>query len=154
MTRNSSKVLGRHVIVPDVNLLVHAMNTESIHHEQAWSWWSSALNGTEHIGLGWSVMTGYLRVTTHSRIMPKPQSFELAVNDVRLWLAAPITLTLAPGPDHLHLMEKLMSGAGRGGDLTPDVHLAALAVENGGTVYSQDADFARFDGVHWINPCA
>ncbi len=141
------------MIVPDVNLLVHAMNTESIHHEQAWKWWSASLNGTEHIGFGWSVITGYLRVTTHPRIMPKPQSFELAVDDVRHWLAAPITLTLAPGPDHLHLMERLMSGAGRGGDLTPGVHLAALAVENGGTIYSQDADFARFDGVRWINPC-
>ena len=51
-------------------------------------------------------------------------------------------------------MDALMSGAGRGGDLTPDVHLGALAVENGGTIYSQDADFARFHGVRWINPCA
>jgi predicted nucleic acid-binding protein len=67
---------------------------------------------------------------------------------------APISVMLTPGPDHLHVMESLMEGAGRGGDLTPDVHLAALAVENGGTIYSQDADFARFLGVRWINPCA
>jgi predicted nucleic acid-binding protein len=36
------------VIVPDVNLLVHAMNAESEHHERAWSWWSSTWAGTEH----------------------------------------------------------------------------------------------------------
>jgi uncharacterized protein len=142
------------VIVPDVNLLVHAMNTDSEHHDQAWEWWRSALNGSEHVGLAWSVLTGYLRVTTHPRIMSGPQSFEVAINDVRQWLAAPITISLTPGPDHLRVMENLMAGAGRGGDLTPDVHLAALACENGGTICSQDADFARFEGVRWINPCA
>jgi predicted nucleic acid-binding protein len=46
-----------------------------------------------------------------------------------------------------------MVGAGRGGDLIPDVHLASLAAENGGTICSQDADFARFEGIRWINPC-
>ena len=51
-------------------------------------------------------------------------------------------------------MDALMPGAGRGGDFTPDAHLAALAVENRGTISSQDADFARFHGVRWINPCA
>lgn len=39
-----------------------------------------------------------------------------------------------------------------GGDLVSEAHLAALAFENGGTVYSQDADFARFNGVRWTNP--
>jgi uncharacterized protein len=142
------------VIVPDVNLLVHAMNTDSEHNDQAWEWWSSALNGSEHVGLSWSVLTGYLRVTTHPRIMPVPQSFGAAINDVRSWMSAPITMVLTPGPDHLQIMENLMAGAGRGGDLIPDVHLAALALENGGTICSQDADFARFERVRWINPCA
>lgn len=148
------KVLVLSVIVPDVNVLVHAMNTECRHHEKAWAWWSGALEGNEHIGFAWSVVTGYLRVTTHPRIMPKPLPFELAASDVRSWLSLPLTLTLVPGPDHLHAMERLMSGAGSGADLTPDVHLAALVLENGGTVYSQDADFARFDGVRWMNPCS
>ena len=142
------------MIVPDVNLLVHAMNAESDHHERAWSWWSSTWNGTEHIGLVWSVMIGYLRITTHPRIMPVPQPFDAAISDVRSWMGAPISVMLTPGPDHLHVMDALMAGAGRGGDLTSDAHLAALAVENGGTIYSQDADFARFHGVRWINPCA
>ena len=86
--------------------------------------------------------------------MPNPQDFDRAAEDLRLWLAAPITMTLTPGPDHLQVMRTLMAGAGRGGDLTPDVHLAALAFENGGTIYSQDADFARFNRIQWINPCA
>ena len=86
------------MIVPDVNLLVHAMNAESDHHERAWSWWSSTWNGTEHIGLAWSVMIGYLRITTHPRIMPVPQPFDAAISDVRSWMGAPISVMLTPAP--------------------------------------------------------
>ena len=85
--------------------------------------------------------------------MPVPQPFDVAINDVRAWMGAPVSVMLTLGPDHLHVMDALMPGAGRGGDLTPDADLAALALESGGTIYSQDADFARFDGVRWINPC-
>ena len=75
-----------------------------------------------------------------------------ATGDVQAWLASPITVVLQPGPEHMQLMTNFLAVAGGGGDLVPDAHLAALAFENGGTVYSQDADFARFTGVRWINP--
>ena len=41
-----------------------------------------------------------------------------------------------------------------GGNLTTDAHLAVLAVERGYVLYSTDADFARFSGLRWVNPCA
>lgn len=140
------------VIVPDVNLLIHAMNTDSDHHAAAWSWWSAALNGDEHIGLTWPVLIGYLRLTTHPRILGRPLDSPTAATHVRGWIDSPRTVLIDPGPDHVHVMERLLRSAGSGGDLIPDAHLAALAIENGGTVYSQDADFARFDGVRWVNP--
>ena len=84
----------------------------------------------------------------------KAATFELAISDVRCWLTEHITLTVVPGLDHLQVREMLMSGAGRGGELTPDVQLAALEIENGGTAYPQDADFACFHGIRWINPRA
>ncbi len=57
------------------------------------------------------------------------------------------------GSEYIGLSWSVLA-AGGGGDLVPDAHLAALTVENGGTVYSQDADFARFSDVRWINPLA
>jgi predicted nucleic acid-binding protein len=38
--------------------------------------------------------------------------------------------------------------------LLGDFHLAALAIETGGTIYSNDADFAQFKEIRWINPLA
>jgi len=40
------------------------------------------------------------------------------------------------------------------GNLVPDAHLAALAIEHGLTLCSADGDFARFPGVRWENPLA
>jgi hypothetical protein len=33
-----------------------------------------------------------------------------------------------------------------------DIHLAALAIEHGLIVCSNDNDFARFPNVRWLNP--
>ena len=38
------------------------------------------------------------------------------------------------------------------GNLVPDAHVAALAIEHGLVLCSTDGDFARFDGLEWLNP--
>ncbi len=37
------------------------------------------------------------------------------------------------------------------GNLVPDAHLAALAIQHGLTVCSADTDFARFSEIRWTN---
>jgi predicted nucleic acid-binding protein len=46
----------------------------------------------------------------------------------------------------------VLAGTSVHGDLVPDAHLAALAIEHGLTVASTDGDFGRFPGVRWTNP--
>ena len=140
------------MIVPDVNVLIHAMNSDSEHHALAWTWWNSALGGHERIGLTWPVITAYVRISSNPRIMPNPIAPAEAISDVRTWLDSRNVDVLTPGPDHLHVLDQMLDDAGRGGDFVTDAHLAAIAFEHGGTVYSQDADFARFTQVRWIDP--
>ncbi len=40
------------------------------------------------------------------------------------------------------------------GNLIPDAHLAALALDHGLVVCTSDSDFAAFPGVRWKNPLA
>jgi len=61
---------------------------------------------------------------------------------------------LSPGPRHADLVFGLLRAEGRGGNLTTDAHIAALALENNATVHTADTDFLRFRGVKWINPLA
>lgn len=140
------------MIVPDVNVLVYAMDANSPHHERAWGWWQSALTGVEHVGFTWSVLTGYIRLTTNLRVMPTPMTVEQSAAHVRAWVSVPRARILNPGAEHLHIMERLLAPFGRGGNLVSDAHLAALAIENGATVYSADDDFSRFDRLSWVNP--
>ena len=59
-----------------------------------------------------------------------------------------------PGTVRLMLAQRILDAAGAGGDLIPDAHIAALAMEYGAEVHSNDADFSRFPGLQWRNPLA
>lgn len=60
----------------------------------------------------------------------------------------------SPKPEHVHLVLRLRDALGAGANLTTDALLAAYALEFGGTVHANDADFGRFPGVRWVNPPA
>ena len=57
------------MILPDVNVLVHAHDSDSAVHERAGRWWDRCLAGTEGVGLAWVVMLGFVRIATHPRVL-------------------------------------------------------------------------------------
>ena len=61
-----------------------------------------------------------------------------------------------PGPTERHdeILGELLERSRAAGNLVPDAHLAALAIEHGLTLCSADGDFARFPGLRWVNPLA
>lgn len=140
------------MIVPDVNLLVHAYNADSPVHEAARRWWERTLSEPAPVGLAWSVILGYIRVTTHPRIMANPLTAEMACAHVEAWLDQPQVLLLHPGEAHARILFDLLRGLGTAGNLTSDAHLAALAIEHQSDLRSTDTDFARFSGLRWRNP--
>ena len=142
------------MILPDVNLLVHAYNADSPRHERARSWWESTLNGTEPVGLPWAVLLGFLRLTTNRQIVAVPLAPVAACGHVRAWLAQPYASVLHPGDGHAELLFGLLERVGAASNLTTDAHLAALAIEHQADLYSTDADFGRFPGLRWTNPLA
>jgi len=142
------------VIVPDVNLLIHAYSRESPVHEAARLWWEGLLNGSQPVGLPWVSMLGYIRVSTHRQIFANPLPVVTACAHVGAWLAQPSVTVLDPGPRHAEILFHLLESLGTAGNLTTDAHLAALAIEHQAEVHSTDADFARFPGLRWSNPLA
>lgn len=59
-----------------------------------------------------------------------------------------------PTERHAEVLGTLLAQPGVHGNLVPDAHLAALAIEHGLTLCSTDGDFARFGELNWINPLA
>ncbi|MFO1351708.1 MAG: type II toxin-antitoxin system VapC family toxin [Gammaproteobacteria bacterium] len=133
--------------LPDVNVLLFATNTASAEHEQARTWLESAFNASGGVGLAWVALLGFVRLATRRGIFAQPLTVEDALSVVRAWLAEPQASVLHPTERHAQILARLLVGAGTGGNLTTDAHLAALAIEHGATLGSFDRDFERFNGL-------
>lgn len=140
------------MILLDLNLLIYAVNTDTAHHQKALRWLEATLGSDEPVGLSWSVILGFLRLSTRPGIFPRPLEPEQAFGIVDGWLERPSVRVLHPGEQHWSILRSLLQEAGTAGNLTSDAHLAALALEYGATLCSTDNDFARFSGLRFENP--
>ncbi len=136
----------------DANLLIYAVNEDSVHHREARNWLEETLSTTTIVGFPWIVSLAFVRITTRSGIFECPLSTEAALEYVDDWLSHPFSKPVGPGPNHWPILRNLLRSSGSAGNLTSDAHLAALAFETGSAIYSTDNDFKRFSGVEHVNP--
>jgi toxin-antitoxin system PIN domain toxin len=142
------------VILVDANLLIFAA-TKCPEQDAARSWLDGQLNGTTRVGLPWHSLLAFLRIATNLRIYGEMvASVGEAWVQVESWLSCPNVWIPQPTEKHSRVLRESLRYAGPGGNLIPDAHLAAIAMEHGLTLYSADADFGRFKGLTWINPLA
>jgi hypothetical protein len=140
------------VKIPDLNLLLYAVDRESAEHDRALAWWNGVLSGSETVGLAWSVLLGFVRLTTNPRVFRSPLSPEESLDYVARWLGVGVTTVVEPTTRHATVLRDLLARSGTGGNLVGDAHLAALAIEHGADLCSADRDFGRFAGLSWVNP--
>ena len=138
--------------LPDVNLLLYALDTSSARHADAREWVEATLSGPETVAMSWVVLLAFLRLSTRAAIFAEPLAPDEALDIVDDWLRLPAVTVVEPTDRHVAVLRDLLAPLGTGGNLTTDAHLAALAIEHGGTVCSCDADFSRFAGVRWTDP--
>jgi hypothetical protein len=140
------------VKLPDVNLLLYAVDEGSVRHEPARTWVEERLSGTETFALAWVVLLAFIRLTTSSRVFRSPLTLSEAFDLVDSWLAQPCATVVHPTSRHAPVLRQLLEPLGTAGNLTTDAHLAALAIEHGAELCSTDLDFSRFAGLRWTNP--
>lgn len=138
----------------DANILLEAANVSAARHQRALAWLTDQLNGTRRVALPWPSLLAYVRIATHARVFDRPLSGAEAWSQVEAWLSAPVAWIPEAGAGHAAVLGDLIARHDARGNLVPDAHLAALAIEHGLTVCSADTDFARFSEVHWVNPLA
>lgn len=147
-----SRSAGPPVIIPDVSLLLYAGIDAHRLHALARRWWEAALSGERQVGLAPVCLFGFLRLGTSRRVFTEPLDVEDAIGRVEGWLARAHVTTLVPGRAHLETALRLLRRLGTGASLTTDVQIAAHAIEINGEMHSNDGDFARFEGLRWVNP--
>ena len=138
--------------LPDLNLLLYAIDEGTPHHGRARPWLEATLSGTEQVGFAWIVLLGFLRISTNPAIFERPLDPAEALDYLDGWLAQPVATVVHPTERHASRLRELLTAVGTAGNLTSDAHLAALAIEHGAELCSCDTDFARFPGLRWRDP--
>lgn len=142
------------MILVDANLLIYAFNSSAREHDKARAWLEEALSSPALVGLSWSTISAFLRITTSRAVFPEPLGSSEAVAIVDSWLARPMVVLVEPGPRYWELVKQLLVDSNSRGPLVADAMLAALAIENGATLATHDVDFRRFDGLKLVDPLA
>ena len=75
-----------------------------------------------------------------------------ATEKVATWLDLPNIVILHESESHWTVFRQLLEELGMAGNLTNDLHLAALAISQDATLVSCDSDFARIRQLRWENP--
>ena len=142
------------MILLDVNILLYATNHSVSQHAAAREWLDRQLSDVHRVGLPWATLLAFLRLSTSARVATRPLTMVSAWENVTQWLECePVWIPL-PTERHAEVLGTLLAQPGVHGNLVPDAHLAALAIEHGLTLCSTDGDFARFRALNWVNPLA
>jgi hypothetical protein len=142
------------VILVDTNLLLYASFSVLPQHRTAREWLDGRLSGPARLGMPWHSLLGFLRLATNPRVFSSPASMTEAWDQVTTWLGCEAAWVPQPTERHAEVLVRLLALPGVRGNLVPDAHLAALAIEHGLLLCSHDGDFARFPGLRWEDPLA
>lgn len=140
------------MILVDANLLVYAHVDTFSQHQAAHEWLNGQINDVDLVGLPWPSLLAFVRLVSNPRIFDRPLPIKDAWRQVECWLAAESASVPLPTERHRDILAPLMRSIDGRANLVPDAHLAALAIEHGLTLCSCDQDFARFEGLRWLNP--
>jgi toxin-antitoxin system PIN domain toxin len=137
------------VKIPDLNLLLYAVNAQSPMHLQAKRWFETQYSTDQTVGYAWVVILGFIRLCTKRGIMEQPLDTTTCLAILDTLLNHPSAQIVHPSERHMGILGRLLLGAGTAGNLSTDAHLAALAIENGAELVTFDRDFERFAGLRF-----
>jgi hypothetical protein len=140
------------LILPDVNVLIHAFRRDAVRHAACKSWLDALADGDARFGMSPLVLSAVVRITTNARVFREPSPVEETFAFCRSLLSLPHCERVAPGERHWNIFERLAREAAIRGPRITDAWFAALAIEQGCTWITYDRDYARFPGLDWREP--
>jgi toxin-antitoxin system PIN domain toxin len=100
------------VLIPDVNMVVHAYDLDSHGHDRARRWWETTLQQPRPVGIPWVSSLGFIRIATHRGILTSPLAVRDAIGHVREWPHHPRVRIVTPGDRHAEVLFELLAELG------------------------------------------
>ncbi|MEX1171210.1 MAG: type II toxin-antitoxin system VapC family toxin [Chloroflexota bacterium] len=139
------------MLMPDVNILIYAHRQDEEWHEPYADWLKDLVDGPEPFALSVLVAVGFVRIVTNARIYDDPTPLPVALAVIEQLAVHPRCRLATPGANHLDDVARLCRAVGATGKLVADAQHAAVAIGEGCTWVTRDADFAAFEpyGLRW-----
>ena len=138
----------------DANVLLYASNSASPERDQALDFLTRCAQRSEVMCVAAGTLMAFLRISTHPSTFPKPLSWRDAVANLEALLSLPHVRVIHDAEGFWEVFLSVVKAPARG-NLVSDAHLAAVLKQNGvTTLFTNDADFRRFDFLTVKNPFA
>lgn len=142
------------MILPDINVLVYTHRGDMAEHTDYAAWLTQLAEGDEVFALVSTSAGGFVRIVSNPKVFKEPTATEVAVSFIDALLESPRCRWVEPGDRWWSTFASLCRRSGARGNLLPDAHLAAVAIEHGCRLATADQGFARFPGLQWFHPLA
>lgn len=140
------------MILPDVNVLLHAFRSDLPHH-QRYRTWLEETSAVERLLLPDTVVSGFLRVGTLPRVWSPPAPVSAMLDFVVALRARPGVQRVEDGQALWRRLEQLArADPNVRGNVVPDAYLAAAALTHHARLATRDRGFGRFPGLRWFDP--
>jgi toxin-antitoxin system PIN domain toxin len=136
----------------DVNVLVNAYRPDAPRHSEFSRYLQTLVDGVEAFGIPSVSLSGLLRITTHPRIFNPPNPLDDVLKFVDQLRSLPHCLILQPGVRHWDIFADLCRKGNARGNLISDSYMAAMAIEIGAELVTDDRGFGRWPGLRWRHP--
>lgn len=136
----------------DVNILVNAHRRDSPRHGEFLEFVQSISEGDQPFAVPAVVFSGFFRVVTHQRIFNPPSKFEDALLFAEQLRSLDQCIVVVPMEAHWSIFVELCRKGQARGSLISDAYLAALAIEMGAELVTDDRGFGRWPGLQWRHP--
>ncbi|HNR33508.1 MAG TPA: PIN domain-containing protein [Candidatus Hydrogenedentes bacterium] len=142
------------MFVVDTNILLYAADRDAAGYDTCRKLVTAWRKQAAPWYLTWGIVYEFLRVATHPNVFRKPFAPADAWRFLWAILASPTLGMLAETDRHGETLAGLLRDVPAiRGNLVFDAHTVALMREHGiKTIYTHDADFHRFPGLHVVDP--
>ena len=140
------------MILMDVNVLVYAHREDVKDHLAYRVWLDSVINGNTKYGFSELILSGFVRIVTHSKIFEIPSTLEQALTFANQIRSSSQAVCFAPGSKQWSLFLQCTEEINATGNDVPDAYHAALAMEWDCQWVTTDKGFRRFKGLKVKHP--